>query len=210
MAFAKERLGGNLKGKKIAYLFYDNPAPARSRLPILEDLAKSEGFEMRTSRCRHLASRWAPRSRYHRPLQAGFHHHPPVRAIAIGFHQGAGRAFRSAKRVAFRVGSAEADIIARRGGMAVAEGYNGIQFAGVGKDFQVIKDIEAMCTRRRASPCRRRWTRPSTIIAAFIAAALHVEAVRNAIKAKGGRRRPGRGQERHGGHQGFHLAAWCH
>src|SRR3954466_8850276 len=36
--FAKEKLGG-LKGKKIAYLFYDNPA-GKEGLPILEDLAK--------------------------------------------------------------------------------------------------------------------------------------------------------------------------
>ena len=47
MAFAKEKLGGSLKGKKIAYLFYDNPA-GKEPLPILEDLAKTEGFELRT------------------------------------------------------------------------------------------------------------------------------------------------------------------
>jgi len=44
--FVKEKLG-TLKGKKIAYLFYDNPA-GKEPLPILEDLAKSEGFELRT------------------------------------------------------------------------------------------------------------------------------------------------------------------
>ena len=44
--FAKKQLGGSLKGKKIAYLFYDNPA-GREPLAILEDLARSEGFELR-------------------------------------------------------------------------------------------------------------------------------------------------------------------
>src|SRR5215475_1666371 len=44
--FAKEKLGG-LKGKKIAYLFYDNPA-GKEALPILEDLAKMEGFTLKT------------------------------------------------------------------------------------------------------------------------------------------------------------------
>jgi len=44
--FAKDKLG-DLHGKKIAYVFYDNPA-GREPLPILEDLQKSEGFELRT------------------------------------------------------------------------------------------------------------------------------------------------------------------
>ena len=44
--FAKEKMGG-LKGKKIAFMFYDNPA-GKEPMPILEDLAKTEGFELRT------------------------------------------------------------------------------------------------------------------------------------------------------------------
>ena len=45
--FAKRQLGGNLKGKKIAYVFYDNPA-GKEPMPVLEDLQKQEGFELRT------------------------------------------------------------------------------------------------------------------------------------------------------------------
>jgi hypothetical protein len=41
VSFAKKELGG-LKYKKIAYLFYDNPA-GKQPLAVLEDLAKSEG-----------------------------------------------------------------------------------------------------------------------------------------------------------------------
>ena len=44
---SSRRRWADLKGKKIAYLFYDNPA-GKEPLPILEDLAKSEGFELRT------------------------------------------------------------------------------------------------------------------------------------------------------------------
>src|SRR5262252_6080965 len=40
--FAKKQLGNSLKDKKIAYIFYDNPA-GREPLPILNDLAKTEG-----------------------------------------------------------------------------------------------------------------------------------------------------------------------
>ena len=44
--FAKEKLGGTLDGKKLAYLFYDNPA-GREPIPIIEDLQKIEKFELR-------------------------------------------------------------------------------------------------------------------------------------------------------------------
>ena len=44
--FAKKQLGGNLKGKKIAYLFYDNPA-GREPIEVLEDLAQREGFQLK-------------------------------------------------------------------------------------------------------------------------------------------------------------------
>ena len=47
MKYAKDQLGGNMKGKKIAYIFYDNPA-GREPFPVLEELQKLEGFEMRT------------------------------------------------------------------------------------------------------------------------------------------------------------------
>jgi branched-chain amino acid transport system substrate-binding protein len=45
--FVKEKLGGSLKGKKIAYIFYDNPA-GREPIPVIEELQKTEGFELRT------------------------------------------------------------------------------------------------------------------------------------------------------------------
>jgi len=47
------------------------------------------------------------------------------------------------KVVSFVWGASEADIKAA-GGYEVANGYHTIQFAGVGLDFQVIKDINAM------------------------------------------------------------------
>ena len=44
--FAREELGGDLKGKKLAYLFLDNPA-GREGLPVIRRLAELEGFELR-------------------------------------------------------------------------------------------------------------------------------------------------------------------
>src|SRR6266705_5418481 len=44
--FVKKQLGGNLKGKKIAFIFYDNPA-GREPIEVLEDLATLEGFQLK-------------------------------------------------------------------------------------------------------------------------------------------------------------------
>jgi len=45
--FVKKQLGGSLKGKKIAYIFYDNPA-GREPIEVLEDLSAKEGFQLKT------------------------------------------------------------------------------------------------------------------------------------------------------------------
>src|SRR5438876_3034003 len=44
--FVKKQLGGNLKGKKIAFIFYDNPA-GREPIQVIEDLASREGFQVK-------------------------------------------------------------------------------------------------------------------------------------------------------------------
>ena len=134
VAFAKEKLGGSLKGK-IAYIFYDNPA-GKEPLAILEDLAKSEA-----SRCAPLRCRARPRDgradpRHHRPLQAGLHHLPSVRPGAFGFDQGAeGQGLPAQQGGRPGVGS-QKPTSSRPAAWALAEGYNTIQFAGVGKDFR--------------------------------------------------------------------------
>jgi branched-chain amino acid transport system substrate-binding protein len=182
--FAKEKMGG-LKGKKIAYLFYDNPA-GKEPLPIFEDLAKAEGFELRTfavpapgvemgSQVTDIVQRFKPDFVIT---------HLFGRAPSVSIKELKGKGFPLSKVVAFVWGSAEADIIAA-GGMGLAEGYNTIQFAGVGKDFQVLKDIEANYKAQgKAAPKEM----DSTVYynRGVMIAALHVEAVRNAIKAKGG------------------------
>ena len=183
--FAKEKLGGTLKGKKIAYLFYDNPA-GKEPLPILEDLAKSEGFELRTfavpapglemgAQILDITGRFKPDFVVT---------HLFGKAPSVSIKELKGKGYPLSKVIAFVWGGSEADIIAA-GGMGVAEGYNTIQFAGVGKDFPVLKEIAAMYKAAgKAAPKEM----DSTVYynrGVFIAA-VHVEAVRNAIKAKGG------------------------
>ena len=45
--FVKKQLDGTLRNKKIAYIFYDNPA-GREPIEIIEDLAVREGFQLKT------------------------------------------------------------------------------------------------------------------------------------------------------------------
>ena len=183
--FIKDKLGGDLKGKKIAYVFYDNPA-GREAIPILEDLQKTEGYELRTfavpppgvemgAQVLDITGRYKPDFVIT---------HLFGRAPSVSIKELKGKGFPLSKVVAFVWGSAEADIIAA-GGMGMAEGYNTIQFAGVGKDFPVLKEIEAMYKAQgKAAPKEM----DSTVYynRGVLNAALHVEAVRNAIKAKGG------------------------
>jgi len=182
--FAKEKMGG-LKGKKIAFLFYDNPA-GKEPLPILEDLAKAEGFELRTfavpapgvemgAQVLDITSRYKPDFVIT---------HLFGRAPSVSIKELKGKGYPLSKVVAFVWGSAEADIIAA-GGMALAEGYNTMQFAGVGKEFQVSKDIEAMY-KAQGKPAPKEMDSTVYYNRGILNAALHVEAARNAIKAKGG------------------------
>jgi branched-chain amino acid transport system substrate-binding protein len=184
VAFVKEKLG-DLKGKKIAYLFYDNPA-GKEPLPILEDLAKSEGFELRTFAVPAPGVEMGAQilditGRYKPDFVVA---HLFGRAPSVSIKELKGKGFPLSKVIAFVWGSAEADIIAA-GGMALAEGYNTIQFAGVGKDFPVLKDIEAMY-KAQGKPAPKEMDSTVYYNRGVMVAALHVEAVRNAIKAKGG------------------------
>ena len=113
--FVKEKLG-DLKGKKIAYLFYDNPA-GKEPLPILEDLAKTEGFELRTfavpppgvemgAQVLDITSRYKPDFVIT---------HLFGRAPSVSIKELKGKGYPLSKVIAFVWGSAEADIIAAGG-----------------------------------------------------------------------------------------------
>ena len=142
--FAKDQLGGSLKGKKIAYLFYDNPA-GREPMPVLEDLAGMEGFQLKTfavpppgvemgAQVLDIAQRY----------RADFVITHLFGRAPVGLHQGAEAVGYPLKKVvAFVWGASEADIEAA-GGFAAAEGYYAMQFAGVGSDYPVLNEIREM------------------------------------------------------------------
>jgi len=183
--FVKQQLGGSLAGKKIAYLYYDNPA-GHEPLPILEDLQKLEKFELRTFAVPppgvEMGAQVLDIAQRYRPDFVIAHLFGRSPSVAIKELKRAG--YPLSKVVALVWGSSEADIQAA-GGWAVAEGYHTIQFAGVGDDYPVRKDIVAMYKAQGKDPPKEMQ---STVYynRGLLGIALHVQAIRNAIKAKGG------------------------
>ncbi|WP_119422778.1 ABC transporter substrate-binding protein [Desertibaculum subflavum] len=183
--FAKDNLGGNLKGKKIAYLFYDNPA-GKEPMPLLEDLQKSEGFQLRTFAVPPPGVEMGAQvldiaQRYRADFVIS---HLFGRSPSVSIKELKRVGFPLSKVVGFVWAAAEADIDAA-GGWSVAEGYNAIQFAGVGSDYPVLKEIVEMYKKEgKAAPKEM----ASTVYynRGVLQAAIHLEAIRNAVKAKGG------------------------
>jgi branched-chain amino acid transport system substrate-binding protein len=181
--FAKKQLGGSLKGKKIAYLFYDNPA-GREPIQVLEDIAAREGFQMKTFAVPPPGVEMGAQA-----LDIG----QRFRADFVISHLFGGApsvSIKELKRVGYPMSkvvglvwaSAE-DNINGAGGFAVAEGYHAMQFAGVGSDYPVLNEIREMYKKQGKEPPKEM---NSTVFynRGVLVAALHVEAVRNAVKAK--------------------------
>jgi len=188
--FVKEKAGGSLKGKKIAYVYYDNPA-GHEPLPILEDLQKMEGFELRTFAVPppgvEMGAQVLDITQRYRPDFVIDHLFGRSPSVAIKEYKRAG--FPLSKVMGLVWASAEADIQAA-GGWQVAEGYHTLQFAGAGDDYPIRQEIKAMYKAQGKEPPKGM---DDTVIynRALLNAAIHVEAIRNALKATGGKKPTG-------------------
>jgi branched-chain amino acid transport system substrate-binding protein len=181
--FVKKQFNGNLKGKKIAYIFFDNPA-GREPIQVLQDLAGKEGFQLKEfavpppgvemgAQVLDIAQRY----------KADFviaHLFGGAPAVSIKEFKRVGYPLR--KVVSFVWGSAEANIDAA-GGFAAAEGYYTMQFAGVGTDYPVLNEIREMY-KKEGKPAPKEMASTVFYNRGVLVAALHVEAIRNALKAK--------------------------
>jgi len=185
--FVKNKLGGNLKGKKIAYIFYDNPA-GKEPLPIVEELQKQEGFELRTFAVPppgvEVGAQVLDITQRYRPDFVIAHLFGRSPAAAI-------KAFKSngyplSKVVGLVWASSEADIDAA-GGFGVAEGYHAMQFAGAGDDYPVRQQIKAMYKKAGKEPLDLMDKNSVYYNRGLLQAAIHVEGIRNALKANGGK-----------------------
>lgn len=183
--FVKDKLGGSLKGKKIAYLFYDNPA-GKEPMPVFNALAKEEGFEMRTFAVPPPGIEMGAQvlditQRFHPDFVIT---HLFGRSPSVSIKELKRAGYPLSKVISFVWGASEADIAAA-GGWGVAEGYYGIQFAGVGSDYPVLREIAAMY-KKAGKPLPKEMASSVFYNRGVLIAAVHVEAIRNAVKAKGG------------------------
>src|SRR5262244_3678545 len=199
--FVKDKLGGNLEGKKIAYIFYDNPA-GREPLPVIEDLQQLEKFELRTFAVP------PPGVEMGAQVLDITQRYRPDFVIAHLFGRSPSLAIKEFKRTGFPLSkvmglvwaSAEHDILAA-GGWPVAEGYHTLTFAGIGDDYPVRQEIRDMYKAQGREPPK---AMDDTVMynRGLLWAAVHVEATRNALKSNGGR--PPSGEEVKKGFEQIH------
>jgi branched-chain amino acid transport system substrate-binding protein len=188
--FAQEQLGGSLKGKKIAFIYYDNPA-GREPIPIFKALQQRLGFEMRSFPVP------APAVDVSAQCLAITQSYHPDFVIDHLFGKAPGLAIKCFKEngypldhvVAFVWASGEPDIQAA-GGFGVAQGYYTMQFAGAGENYPVIREIKAMYAKEgKAPPAAMK----STVYynRGILTAAVWVQAVKNALTLTHGQKPTG-------------------
>src|SRR5262244_1036229 len=181
--FVKKQFNGDLKGKKIAYIFFDNPA-GREPIQVLQDLAAREGFQMKEFAVPppgvEMGAQVLDIAQRYRADFVIAHLFGGAPAVSIKELKSKGYPLR--KVVSFVWGSAEANIDAA-GGFAAAEGYYTMQFAGVGTDYPVLNEIREMY-RKEGRPAPKEMASTVFYNRGVLVAALHVEAIRNALKAK--------------------------
>jgi branched-chain amino acid transport system substrate-binding protein len=189
--FAKDKLGGDLKGKKIAYVYYDNPA-GKEPLPVIEALQKREGFELRTFAVPppgvELGAQVIDITQRYRPDFVIDHLFGRSPSVAIKEYKRAGYPLNKVLGLVWA--SSESDIQAA-GGFGVAEGYYAMQFAGAGDDYPVRKQIKEMYKKEGKAPFKPMDDNTVYYNRGLLQAAIHVEAIRNALKANGGKQPTG-------------------
>jgi branched-chain amino acid transport system substrate-binding protein len=141
MKFIKDQ--GAKKGSKVAYIFYDNPA-GREPLPIVNRICEMEGYECREFAIPppgvEMASAVLDITRRMRADWVVAHLFGKSPAISIKEFKKNG--FPLDKVISLVWGAGEMDMTAA--GWDTSEGYLGMHFAGVGRDFPVIQEIMQM------------------------------------------------------------------
>src|SRR5437588_5453359 len=187
--YVKDKLG-DLHGKKIAYVYYDNPA-GKEPIPIIEALQKKEGFELRTFAVPppgvEMGAQALDVTQRYKPDFIINHLFGRSPSVAIKEYKRLG--YPLSKVIGLVWASAEADILAA-GGWQVAEGYHTLQFAGAGDDYPIRQEIKAMYKKDGKEPPKE-MDDTEIYNRGILNAAIHVEAIRNAIKANGGQKPTG-------------------
>src|SRR5713101_7138326 len=172
--FVKDQLGGNLKGKKIAFIFYDNPA-GREPIQVLQDLAGREGFQLREFAVPppgvEMGAQVLDIAQRYRADFVISHLFGGAPAVSIKELKRVGYPLK--KVIGFVWASAEANIEAA-GGFGAAEGYYTMQFAGVGQDYPVLNEIREMY-KKEGKPAPKEMASTVYYNRGVLIAALHVD-----------------------------------
>jgi branched-chain amino acid transport system substrate-binding protein len=150
MQYVKDN--GARKGTKVAFLYLDNPA-GRQGLPVVEAVAKREGYELRVFGVHPPGLEMAPQvadiaQQFRADWVIGslFGRSP---SASIKEFKKAG--FPLNRVVSFVWGAGDPDIEAA--GWDAAQGYLGVQYAGIGRTHPVIQEIiEMLREQRKAVP----------------------------------------------------------
>jgi len=134
---------GARKGTKIAFLYYDNPA-GREGLPMVEAVAKKEGYALRQFAVQPPGLEMETQvSDIARDFKADW-------VIGSLFGNAAPLSIKELKRagfplnrvISFVYGAGEPDV--EGAGWDIAQGYLGLQYASVGRNFPVIQELIKM------------------------------------------------------------------
>ena len=180
---ARMQLGGDLKGKKIAYIYYDNPA-GREPLPVLHKLRDRLGFELQEFAVPppgiEMSAQVLDITRRYRADYVLSHLFGRAPSVSMKEFKRAG--YPLEKVLGFVWAGGEADIAAA-GGFDRVEGYSALQFAGVGSDYPVHDEIRAMYEARGKDAPDAMASSVYYNRGVFIGA-IHLKAIENAIKAR--------------------------
>jgi branched-chain amino acid transport system substrate-binding protein len=179
--FIMDKQGG--KKTKIAYLYYDNPAGTEP-MPVFNDLQKTVGFELKTFAVPPPGIDMRPQvldiTRNYKPDWVITHLFG--RAPSVSIKELARMGFPMDHVLSFTWGAAESDIQAA--GPDNAEGYYGLQFTGVGQNFDVLNEIKSLYQKEGKAPPE------AMAISAYynrgvLYGALHARAIQLAIEKHG-------------------------
>ncbi|MGH7042489.1 MAG: ABC transporter substrate-binding protein [Acetobacteraceae bacterium] len=188
--FIKGKLGGSLHGKKIGYMFYDNPA-GREPLPVIHKLQAMEGFTLKeygvpppgievSAQALDIAERF-------RPDFLLMHVFGRATSVALKALRGVGYPLDKALGLVWA--GSYADIKAA-GGWGVCQGYHTMQFAGVGDDYPVLQQIREMF-KAENKPVPPMIEDSVYYNRGVLGGAVIIEAIRLALAANGGKQPTG-------------------
>ncbi|MBW1817575.1 MAG: ABC transporter substrate-binding protein [Deltaproteobacteria bacterium] len=181
--YIEEKEGKSIKGLKIAYLYYDNPA-GKEPIRILELLQEKLGFKLRmfavpspgvemgaqvTDITRRYKADWVVA-------------HLFGRAPSVSFKELVRKGFSLDHYIGLIWGVCETDVAAA--GKDISKGMVGLQFTGLGHDFPIHREIKALY-KKEGKPLSKHWDTTGYYNRGIYYAALQVEAVRLAIKLYG-------------------------